>query len=211
MGKNVTVQVDDELAAKMEKLPDVNWSQVVRSCLNQYCDMRLEIGGIIKSLHKYLRARLPDKEAARKVELERFEKKWGPMGPQDIKSPDDSPGAKPPYIILEKKINVKPANTVLTILRVLNGVYINPEGLTEFDPNVWKGHAFGQLADIVENLREQAFKVGERQMLQPEVIRFVAEGVRRGGIELSRLHKHYALWAVDKEDTILIAYRQVRM
>lgn len=41
MGKNVTVQVGDKLAAKMEKLPDVNWSQVVRSCLQRYCDVRL--------------------------------------------------------------------------------------------------------------------------------------------------------------------------
>jgi len=41
MGKNVTVQVGDDLAAKMEKLPDVNWSQVVRNCLQRYCGIRL--------------------------------------------------------------------------------------------------------------------------------------------------------------------------
>lgn len=41
MGKNVTVQVGDDLAAKMEKLLDANWSQVVRDCLDRYCDIRL--------------------------------------------------------------------------------------------------------------------------------------------------------------------------
>ena len=39
--KNVTVQVGDDLATKMEKLPDVNWSQVVRDCLDRYCNIRL--------------------------------------------------------------------------------------------------------------------------------------------------------------------------
>ena len=42
MGKNVTVQVGDELAAKMEKLSDVNWSEVVRGCLERYCSVRLD-------------------------------------------------------------------------------------------------------------------------------------------------------------------------
>jgi len=41
VAKNVTVQVGDELAAKMEKLPDVNWSQVVRICIQKYCNIRL--------------------------------------------------------------------------------------------------------------------------------------------------------------------------
>ena len=39
--KNVTAQIPDDLAAKMEKLPDVNWSQVVRNCLQRYCGIRL--------------------------------------------------------------------------------------------------------------------------------------------------------------------------
>lgn len=41
MPKNVTVQIDDELLTMMDKLPDVNWSQVVRSCLQSYCHIRL--------------------------------------------------------------------------------------------------------------------------------------------------------------------------
>lgn len=42
MGRNVTVQVGDELGAKMEKLSDVNWSEVVRGCLERYCNLRLD-------------------------------------------------------------------------------------------------------------------------------------------------------------------------
>jgi len=41
MPKNVTVQVNDKLAAKMKRLPDVNWSYVVRDCLEHYCNIRL--------------------------------------------------------------------------------------------------------------------------------------------------------------------------
>jgi len=41
MPKNVTVQVGDELAEKMSKLKDANWSQVIRSCLERYCNIRL--------------------------------------------------------------------------------------------------------------------------------------------------------------------------
>lgn len=207
MGKNVTVQVGDELATKMEKLPDVNWSQVVRGCLEQYCYMRLNTGVVIKSLHKFLKTYSPDKEPARKIELERFKAKWGSP---DVEGPDDSPGAEPPYIILEKKIEVKPENTVLTTLRVLNGVRVKPEELTEFDAKVWEKYAFGQMGYIVRSFKDQGFKVGERHMFQPQVIHLVTDGKRRDGLELSRLYEHYALWAVDKEDTVLIAYRQVK-
>jgi hypothetical protein len=208
MGKNVTVQVDDELATKMEKLPDVNWSQVVRSSLDEYCNSRLEIGGIVKSLLTYLRGRLPDKEKARKLEVERFEKKWGPLGPEDIKRPDDSPGAGHPYVFLEKKIDIKPESTVLATLRVLNGVRLIPQEDLTFDPNVWKKHAFGQMENIAEGLRQQGFTVGERLMLQSQVIQFVADGSTSDGKELSRLYNHIGLWAVDQKDTILIDYRQ---
>ena len=41
MPKNVTVQVGDDLATRMENLPDVNWSHVVRDCIERYCNIRL--------------------------------------------------------------------------------------------------------------------------------------------------------------------------
>ena len=41
MAKNLTVQINDQLQEKMAKLPDVNWSAVVRACLEKYCDERL--------------------------------------------------------------------------------------------------------------------------------------------------------------------------
>jgi len=41
MAKNITVQIGDDLAVKMEKLRDVNWSEVVRDCVDKYCNLRL--------------------------------------------------------------------------------------------------------------------------------------------------------------------------
>jgi len=41
MVRNVTVQVGDDISSKMEKLKDVNWSEVVRDCLEKYCNLRL--------------------------------------------------------------------------------------------------------------------------------------------------------------------------
>lgn len=61
MPKNVTVQVGDELAAKMDKLPDVNWSQVVRGCLERYCDTRL-----IPDIEALVRKMKEQKEEAHK-------------------------------------------------------------------------------------------------------------------------------------------------
>lgn len=42
MPKNVTVQVSDDLSAKMQQLPDVNWSAVLRQCIERYCNTRLK-------------------------------------------------------------------------------------------------------------------------------------------------------------------------
>jgi hypothetical protein len=40
--KNITVSVPDELAERMKKLSDVNWSEVCRRAIASYIDIRLE-------------------------------------------------------------------------------------------------------------------------------------------------------------------------
>ena len=52
MPKNVTVQIGDDLLEKMDALPDVNWSQVVRKCIEKYCVARLNpnIEALIKKM-----------------------------------------------------------------------------------------------------------------------------------------------------------------
>ena len=36
MPRNITVNVSDELAKRMDKFPEVNWSAVTRECIDQY-------------------------------------------------------------------------------------------------------------------------------------------------------------------------------
>ncbi|MCW3990015.1 MAG: hypothetical protein NWE88_08085 [Candidatus Bathyarchaeota archaeon] len=41
MGKNVTIAIPDELEKWMESFPEVNWSQVARTCIYKYVAQRL--------------------------------------------------------------------------------------------------------------------------------------------------------------------------
>jgi len=52
MVKNVTVQVGDELERKMKEITDVNWSDVVRECLERYCSTRqsLTVGALAQKM-----------------------------------------------------------------------------------------------------------------------------------------------------------------
>lgn len=42
MGKNVTVYLPDEVAQKMETLPEVNWSEICRKAITDYIEARTE-------------------------------------------------------------------------------------------------------------------------------------------------------------------------
>jgi hypothetical protein len=50
--KNVTVYLPDETAGKMEKYPEVNWSEICRKAVNDYVDTRshMDIGPILEKL-----------------------------------------------------------------------------------------------------------------------------------------------------------------
>lgn len=210
MPKNVTISVSDELAKRMEQYLDVNWSEVGRRAFDEYIKAResVEKGEVQERLEEYLRSKLPspDTQVARKVEIERFTRKWGKP---DLVYPDDSPSAKPPYVSLRKEIEVKLKDTFLTTLQVHSGtgIWIKPEEMVEFNAEKWKNHNYGQMVHIVDGFKSQGFTIGERYMIQPQVINFVAKGDRRMGQELSRQNEYHGLWAVDKEDTVLIGYR----
>jgi transcription elongation factor GreA-like protein len=42
--KNINTTISDEIAEKMEKFPDVNWSAVTRNCIEQYIKQRTSEG-----------------------------------------------------------------------------------------------------------------------------------------------------------------------
>jgi len=54
MGKNVTVYLPDEIAEKMEKFPEVNWSEICRKAITDYVETRsqVDLGPIIERLKK---------------------------------------------------------------------------------------------------------------------------------------------------------------
>jgi len=42
MGKNVTIYLPDEVAQKMDKLPEVNWSEICRKAITDYIESRTQ-------------------------------------------------------------------------------------------------------------------------------------------------------------------------
>jgi len=42
MGKNVTIYLPDEVAQKMDKLPEVNWSEICRKAITDYIEARTQ-------------------------------------------------------------------------------------------------------------------------------------------------------------------------
>ena len=50
--KNVTIYLSDEIAGKMEKYPEVNWSEICRKAVVDYVDTRshIDIGPILEKL-----------------------------------------------------------------------------------------------------------------------------------------------------------------
>jgi len=54
MGKNVTVYLPDDVAEKMEKFPEVNWSEICRRAVLDYIQTRtqVDLGPIIERLKK---------------------------------------------------------------------------------------------------------------------------------------------------------------
>lgn len=54
MGKNVTIYLPDEVAERMEKFPEVNWSEICRRAIVDYIETRsqVDLGPIIERLKK---------------------------------------------------------------------------------------------------------------------------------------------------------------
>jgi len=82
--KNVTIYLPDEIAGKMEKYPEVNWSEICRKAVVDYVDTRshIDIGPILEKLkaernEAYKQGQIFFYEIAPKMSLRDFER-WYP-------------------------------------------------------------------------------------------------------------------------------------
>jgi hypothetical protein len=64
-GKNLTLYVPDDVAEKMEKLPEVNWSEVARKAILDYVQLRS--GSVPVAIVERLRSEKEEEYAAGKV------------------------------------------------------------------------------------------------------------------------------------------------
>lgn len=54
MPKNITLSLPDDLAAQMDKIPEVNWSAVAKACIKQYIEVRKspDLSTLVEKLQK---------------------------------------------------------------------------------------------------------------------------------------------------------------
>ena len=203
MPKNLTISIPDELAKKMEEFSEVNWSEVARKAFQKYIEHRTsEKGELLKGLEEFLRTKKAEREPIRKAEIERFTKKWGK--PDKI-YPDDSPGARPPYVSLQKAYRVKYDDTEATI-KILNGVLWSKYSSMSYNPEDWK-----RVNPIVDYFKSRGFKIVVIPFLQDAIAFFVTGGDKRKASDLQHLgREYYGLFAYDDEDEILIDYKEVK-
>jgi hypothetical protein len=90
MPKNVTIYLSDEIAGKMEKFPEVNWSEICRKAVVDYIDTRsqIDIGPILEKLktesnEKYKQGQIFFYSIAPQMSLSTFED-WYPEINKDI-------------------------------------------------------------------------------------------------------------------------------
>lgn len=222
MPRNVTVQVGDELAAKMEKLPDVNWSQVVRNCIEKYSNMRLTPlplkGELVEGLENYLSEKSPtteDKEKARKDEIERFTKKWGKADPYPFTNYTEIAS---PYVELSKRKDIKHGDRTIARLHISNSRVL-AKRVVELDEKGWgkynKALYPQDIQNITDYFKSKGFTIAEESFTQDQVMMYVLGIYGSQGREQARQLassgvQYFGLFATDKEDVVFIAYREVR-
>lgn len=237
MPKNVTISISDELARKMDAMPEINWSEVCRQCISKYIDKRSEEKGeLLKGLDEFLKEKLPkpecpkspsekhefrhgkciwcekiDKESIRKAEVDRFRKKW------DTPDHRTNTEEEPYYVSLGKrhKVNVGDQTFELEISnsRVLaSGVRERVDKrFGKYDKKLYNKN----LEPIVEYFKSKGFTIAEQNLLQQDVMHYVlktygSEGKERQRELASKGYQYFGLFAADKEDHVFIAYREVK-
>lgn len=212
MPKNVTISISDELAEKMAKMPEINWSEVGRQTITKFIEERepKEKGDLITDLEEYMKAKSANseaEEAIRNVEIKRFTRKWGE--PEII-----SFHTQTPYIRLKKTQDIKIEDTNIVSLKIFNDVLLRTTHINssdslwrEFDAEKWKLIAKENLGHIVEYFKSKDYIVGEYEGLSPvQLAEYVTDSDRKAGDAISRKGAT-GLFALDNEDLVFIAYR----
>jgi hypothetical protein len=208
--KNITLSISDELAEKMDTMPEINWSEVCRQAISKYIDERKskEKGELIKELEIYLSPKLTEseeKEGIKRAEIERFTKKWGE--PEIL----SEQYLQKPHIRLRKIQDIKMGDTILATLKIYNDVLmtttnITPSRLLEFDAERWKNVAQGKLDYIVDYFKSKGFTVGEcGELTHVQLTELVTNGDKDRATAI--IDQGYGLFALDKEDLVFLAYR----
>ncbi len=229
MPKNITVSISDEIAGKMDKLKDVNWSEVCRMAISEYIEAKqLHYGEVVKDLERFMRLKLDtltyeDRTAFCDEEIARFVRKWGK--PDTIQY-DDRPGLKTAYVILRKRQDIKIGGRTLITARIRNDCapptyneFLKPTDMVEFKPDKWKDFADGHIDLIVDYFRSRGYSVVEYQgtWIMPYV-EYIADGnVDLATKEFSMMEKdstsstgYSILLALDREDIIFLSHRKTR-
>ena len=224
--KNVTVSISDEIAAKMDGMRDVNWSEVCRRCISEYIEARKSNRGeFIKDVERFMRSKLDcltyeDRIALCDAEIERFTRKWGKP---DVIQYDDRPGIKMAYVILRKRQDVNIGGKTLTKVRIRNDYapptyneFLKPTDIVKFKPDKWKGFADGHMDLVVDYFKSKGYTVGE---YQGTWMMLIADCIADGNADLALKEKardltsttsYSFLLALDKEDIVFLSYRKTR-
>jgi predicted transcriptional regulator len=208
MPKNITISISDELATKMDSMPEINWSEVCRQAITNYIEEKepKQKGELIEGLENYLSGKLPlteDKEKIRREEIERFTKKWG--NPDSVSSDEE---ISHNYVTLLKTQKSKLGNTFVE-LEISNSRLKKESG--KYDINLYDKN----LEPLIEYFKSKGFTIAEENLLQSGVMHHVLKTYGSKGREewrqlASRGYQYFGLFALDKEDCVFIAYREVK-
>jgi len=206
--KNVTISISDDLATKMDAMPEINWSEVCRQAVSRYIEEKepKQKGELIEGLENYLSGKLPlteDKERIRKEEIERFRKKWG--NPDSISNDEEKSHN---YVTLLKTQRINLGNTSVE-LEIGNSRV--QKGFSKYDLNLYSKN----LEPVIEYLKSKGFTIAEDNLLQSGVMHYVLKTYGSKGREewrelASKGYQYFGLFATDKEDCVFIAYREVK-
>lgn len=155
---------------------------------------------------------MEDKEKVRKEEMERFSKKWG--------TPDYFPDylmnseAEPPYLSLSRTQKITLNDQNVAVLKISNSrvlasriIDLDQKELGKYDVNAYNKN----LEPLVDYLKSKGFSVAEVNFLQGQVEMYVT-GLNKEAARdlLNRGYWYFGLFAADKEDYVLITYRQIK-
>lgn len=208
MPKNITISISDELAKKMDAMPEINWSEVCRQSISRYVEEKgtEERGELLKALDDHISKTPPtseDKQKIRKEEIERFTKKWGtPDSTHDL-------SVLAPYIGISKKHTVKSGDEQIAELYIENrtkdAVHFT---LKDFNPELYNE----KIKAIADYLKSVGFDCGETHLeSESAVTSWVTHSNKNFARDrLDKGHNFYGIFAQDKDDYVFIAYREVK-